>query len=263
MRISYTNLSDDSTVSVSSDCADSSFPASNVQNESLQIVSKINEAIAGNGSSELKFSFTSAVALTCALFYSQDLADAGVLVRLYGNTSDSGWEGEGATAVLVSSVTSASTSPITALVFNSTSYRYWRITFAMTTDAVFDFNRAFLGTYTSTIDEPDFDGYEETIQDNSVKQKSRGGQTFVDQRDSYLDFSVKFSNLNNTDSAALKTYADTVGEHTSHFVQVQTSSPLNDWRYVKLKKALGRKVSGWNASSFMWDVKALEYETQL
>jgi hypothetical protein len=258
MKLAYSNAADTATLTASNN--ETAFPISNVQNELLQ---KEWRGHAGNSDEWIVFDFGAEYEPGVIIIkYTGDAPLASPVIQ--GNGTDT-WDDPGVEFAEGGGLTWDTTNKIIYATTVGSSARYWRF-YVLTneeSELPLRVQRVFAGPVTTTTDEPDFDGYDEATEDNSVKQKSRGGQTFVDQRESFLNFSVKFSSLNNTDSAALKTYADAVGEHTSHFVQVQTASPLNDWRYVKLKKALGRKVSGFSGGSFLWDVKALEYEQQL
>lgn len=258
MKLAYSNSADSATLTASTN--DAAFPVSNVQNESL---TKEWRGTAGSSEEWIVSDFGA------------EFSPSIVIVKYTGNApladpfiqfnSVNSWDSGYGEYYVGGGLNWDQDNKIIWALTPAAAGRYWRFYISTNDESEIPLRvqRLYIGALTTTTDEPDFDGYEETLQDNSVKQKSRGGQTYVDQREQYLDLLVKFSNLNNTDSAALKTYCDAVGESVSHFVQVQASSPLDAWHYVKLKKALGRKVSGFSSSSFLWDIKALEYETQL
>lgn len=240
---------------------DASYPPQNVANDFFAKKYKTNDD--ADNYEYLLFDLGSAKSISAFAMMSEGIADAdgywADFAQIQGNATNS-W---GSPSFNYSAPINSGGFAIYTSSTPFGTYRYWRVVLTRGNTGSGYVNKIYLGDYVATTDEPDFDGYQEELQDNSVKQKSRGGQTFVDSRDQYLEFSVKFSSLSNTDSAALKTYADTVGESVTHFVQVQTSPPLDVVRFVKLKKAMGRKVSGFSAGSFMWDIKELEYETQL
>ena len=148
-----------------------------------------------------------------------------------------------------------------AQVFASQSYRYWRLSFTKASASARDIGRIFLGSYYELEDQPDYDGFDETLEDAARKQKSLGGQTYTELVGQYRMLKTDFSRITTTMIGNLKTYAEAVGQSLSHFVQVDTASPFDRIYYVKLAKAFKRKVEAIDATP-LWAV-TLEFEEQL
>ncbi len=145
--------------------------------------------------------------------------------------------------------------------FAAQTYRYWRIELAVSPARALDVGRVYLGTYYETEEQPDFEGWGEKQEDPSGKQKTLGGQTYVDMRDQFRILEASFSKSPQTQVSELKAIFSRVGRATSFFVQADTVAPLDEVYYVKFTKALGPKVSGYD-SQFYWDLE-LEMEEQL
>lgn len=159
-----------------------------------------------------------------------------------------------------------STGPM-LLTFGSSSYRYWQLKWTKNpiTTAV-DIGRVFLGPYTEILGQNnvnpfDMGGYKELSDDLSQKQKSRGGQTYVDRIAQFKKWKLSMSYMTQANRDSIVTFSEAVGEHTSFFFQADTASPLDTIYYTKLTRLAGREIVAWDGAH-IWDLE-LELEEQL
>lgn len=252
MRLFYTNLIDDSDVVISETSEVSTLPSSNVAHELRGKVWRTGTSVALEA---VVFDLGSAQAVTACIILDHTITSGDSLIRIQGNTADS-W---GAPAF---SQTITYAADIMSAVFASQSYRYWRFTFTKSAAGESrDVGRIFLGTYYETEEAPDYDGLDIAENDLSRSQMSIGGQEYTELLDGWRAIKCDFTHISQTMKDNLTTYARSVKQSVSHFIQVGSSSPFDAIYYVKLKNAPKFGVKAMDASA-VWDV-SLDYKEQL
>jgi len=256
MRFFYNNLIDVSGVTITGSTTTSGYPATNVAHEFKTKVWRTGSTVAAE---TLTFDLGSAKAVTAVILLAHTLTASDTSIQLLANSSDS-WGSPAFTQALTHA------SNVISQTFSSQTYRYWRITFTKSAAGeTRDIGRVFLGTYHETAIQPDYDGFDLDPQDRTTKQKSIGGQTYADQRSQYRMLSLDWSGVSQSQMTNFKTIADTVGAHTSFFVQVDPNATAGtepkEVLYVKFAKMFGRKVEGMD-SDLVWETK-MELEEQL
>jgi hypothetical protein len=252
MRFFYDNLIDASGVAFTASSAHTNLPATNVANEHRKRVWRTGTSTAAE---TLVIDLGSAQSVTSIILLDHTLTAADTLIKIQGHTSDS-WGAPDVNETLTWASRTISKT------FSSATKRYWRLIFTKSAAGeTRDIGRIFLGTYYDTTEQPDYDGYDDSLNDPSRKSKSLAGQTYVDVLEKFGSLSVAFSDVGNTQVESLKTIFESVGQSVSFFVQAQTTSPLNDIWYVKATRPFERDVSGFD-SNYLWNVK-LELEEQL
>lgn len=253
MILFYDNLIQYSGVTFAPSSQQTNLPASNVANEFRKRVWRTGSATAAE---YLVMDLGSAKAVSSLILLDHTLTAGDTSIKIQGNSSDS-W---GAPAFEQTLTWAAGT---IAATFSAQTYRYWRLIFTKSAaNQTRDIGVVFLGPRYELEEPPDYSGYDETLNDNSKKIKSIGGQTYTDLLDQYGELKLAFSDVRQDMAANLKTFVDYVGQHKSFFLQVETSAPLNKYWYMKLDDAWGRKVSAVDAS-YSWDIKGMKFEEQL
>lgn len=252
MRIFFNNLIDAASVVITETSEVSTLPSSNVAHEFRELPWRTGTSVALEA---VVFDLGSAQAVTSVIVLDHTLTAGDSLIKIQGHTSDS-WATPDVDETLTWS------SGAIAKVFSSASKRYWRFTFTKSAAGVSrDIGRIFLGTYYTTEDEPDYDGYSKETDDLSRKLKTLGGQTYTEDLPQFDKIKVEFSHIPNSMQTSLETYIAAVKESVSHFIQVGTSAPFNEYFYVKLAKSPKADVAAMDATP-TWNT-ALEYEEQL
>jgi hypothetical protein len=253
MRLFYANKIDLSGVVFTPTSEQATLPVENLANEFRRKVWRTGTSTA---TERVVIDLGAATAITAVILLDHTLTAADSNILLEAHTSDS-WGAPSFSQALTYAA------DVIGLTFASQNYRYWRLSFTKSAAGeTRDIGRLFLGPYVELEEAPDYSGYGDEVMDLSSKIKSDAGQTYTDLRDSYRMLRYQFSQTPQTMSVVLKTFVDYVGQHTSFFVQTETSSPLNEYIYVKLNTAWGRQVTGID-SQYFWDFKEMEMEEQL
>lgn len=252
VKLFYTNLIDASGVVITETSEVSTLPSSNVAHEFKERIWRTGTSVAAE---YVTFDLGSATAATSAIILNHTLTAADTLIQVRGSTDNFA-----ASNVLVASFTWSSGTML--ITFNSASYRYWRIAFTKSAAGQSrDIGRIFIGTYYTTEDEPDYDGFRKRPEDLSRKQQSLGGQQWTEDLPYRQNFRAQFTHISNTMQTSLETYWAAVKTTVAHFLQVSTSSPFDGVFYVKLEKLPEGAPVAMDATP-VWNT-TLEYEEQL
>jgi hypothetical protein len=256
LNLFYNNLIDGGSVLITASSeASTSLSASNVAHEHK---SKVWRTGTSTAAEYILFDLASAQDVTSVIIFAHTLTGSDSTIQLRASTDNFA-----ASDVLVSALTYAETISAT---FSTATYRYWKIVFTKSASGESrDIGRIFLGTYYATEIQPDWDGLKIDRKDLSVKSKSAGGQTYTDQRPQYRSPVAEFSSVSTTMKDALVTVTDSVGTHTSLFIQVDStaSTEVSEILYVKFNEAAGCKASGVGSDDdITWDLK-LDFEEQV
>lgn len=252
MRFFYNNLIDASGVAFTASSEVSTLPGSNIADEFRARPWRTGTSSAAEN---IVIDLGSAQAVTAVILLDHTLTSGDSGITLEANSSNA-W---GAPAFTQSLTWATGTIVAT---FSTQTYRYWRIKFTKSSAAQSrDIGRVFLGTYLEPTDSPDYDGYSEELDDLSRSMTTRTGQTWVDEQPQFSVINLSLSRFGQTDVDNIKTMFRAVGKSKSFFVQVQTSSPLNDYWYVKFRRSYSRDVAAYDGG-FKWDFP-LEMEEQL
>lgn len=255
-RFWYSNRVDVSGVSIAASTTTTGYPASNVAHEFKQRVWRTGATVAAE---TLTFDLGSALACTSVILFNHNLTASDSSIQLLANSSDS-WGSPAFTQALTHA------SSIISQTFSTQTYRYWRITFTKSSSSeTRDIGRVFLGTYHDTEAQPTYDGLKIEPQDRTTIQRSIGGQTYADSRSIYRQVRLDFDGISQTQMTTFKTIADTVGRHTSFFLQVDPSgtsgTEQREILYVKFAVPFKRDVEGMD-SDLAWET-TMELEEQL
>ena len=252
MRLFYNNLIDASGVVITETSEVSTLPSSNVVHELRGKVWRTGTSVALEA---IVFDLLTAQAVTACIILDHTITSGDSLIKIQGHTSDS-W----GSPSFSQTITYAA--DIITTVFASQTYRYWRFTFTKSAAGVSrDVGRIFLGTYVEPDEDPDYDGYQESAEDQSRRQVTLGGQEYTELLDGYLMLKGDFTHITNTNKGLLKTYAQTVRQAVSHFIQVSTTSPWDGVYYVKLRNAPKFKAAALETNP-VWNT-SLEWKEQL
>lgn len=251
MRLFYTNALDGPAVVLTPSSEVATLPAENVLDEFRERVWRTGNAA---GTETLVIDLGAAFAVTSIILLAHTLLAGDSNIKLEANSADS-W---GAPPFTSGITWSADT---IAAVFAAQTYRYWRLSFTKASASARDIGRIFLGSHYELEDQPDYDGFDETLEDAARKQKSLGGQTYTELVGQYRMLRTDFSRITTAMITNMVAYAEAVGQSVSHFVQVDTASPFDRIYYVKLARAFKRNVEAIDATP-LWAV-VLEYEEQL
>lgn len=242
MILLHDNLVDYSTTALSVTSQGQTLGVNNIQHDHQ---AKVWRTGAINASEYVLFDLGSSLEATSCVVIGHDFVWNDT-VKIQGNATDS-W-----TTPSVDETISFSADAM-AKTFAGGVYQYWRLYFtkavATTTR---DVGRVYLGTY-DTLPQPQ--GYGERVTDLSNISRSVGGQTFSYAKPAYRTFSLRYAGLSEANYTLLKSAADTIGTHTPFFVQVDTSSPLDEFVYVKFAGLSGRQYTYANCGgTYYWAV---------
>lgn len=252
MNFFYENIIDADGVLFAASSEVSTLPASNLAHEFRKKVWRTGSTSAAE---YVVIDLGIAQNATACILLDHDLTVSDSQIAIQANSSDS-W---GAPPVNQALTWQAGAIGET---FGGGSYRYWRLIFTKSSaNESRSIGRLFLGTYYLTPEQPDFDGYDEQLNDLARKQKTLSGQTYTEIVDKGYTLRCDFSKSPNTMAETLRAIAEEVGESISFFVQIDEADPIKEFWYVKLSKALKRRVSGYDGSLY-WDL-SLEFEEQL
>lgn len=276
MRFFYDNLIDASGTVLTASSEVATLPVSNLANE---FRTRIWRTGTGSATETVTIDLGSAQDVSSIILLDHTLTAADSAIAIQANNADA-W---GAPAFSQALAWQAGT--IYAVFDAVKNFRYWRLTFTKSAAGESrDIGRLFLGTYYQTTEDPDYDGYQESVEDYSRVQKSLGGQTYTDLLPRYAALQTKFSDIRNEQTQAFKAIAQQVGESISFFIQVfpgagttgdsmditadddvltvdESLEQLNKLWYVKFTKATALKVSGMD-NDLIWSV-TLDFEEQL
>lgn len=252
MRFWWNNLIDVVGTTFTPTSEVSTLPVENIANEFRTRVWRTGTSVADEN---VVIDLGSAKEVTSIILLDHTLTSGDSAIAIQGNASDS-W---GAPSVNESLTYAAGTIIKT---FTGGTYRYWRLKFTKASSGVSrDIGRVFLGTYLAPTDSPDYDGYDERLEDLSRKTKARSGQTWTDQLPQFATLNISLSRFGQTDTDNIKTMLEAVGQSKSFFFQCETSGSLADIWYVKNRRAFSRKVVAYDGG-YKWDFN-LEMEEQL
>jgi hypothetical protein len=257
MRFYYINLIDANGVIFTASTYDVSYPADLLANEQRSYGWKTGNTQAAEN---VVFDLGSAQAATSIILLDHDLLNADTNIKIEANTTNS-W---GAPAFTQALTWVAGT---IAQVFDSQSYRFWRLSFTKASAGVQrTIGRMFLGTYYTTTEGPA--DIEIDHQDLTQKQRTEGGQTWADAQADFRSFGLNFNGLGTTEKEALEAFAASVQTHKSFFFQVDENAAVDPGKlgeriYAKLISKPKFKDNGFGSDGALaWDTK-LEMEEQL
>lgn len=255
MRFWYDNLIDYSGVAITYATQNSSFPASNVANALRSKPYRTGTTLAAE---YVQFDLGSAQAVTSFIILDHTLTSGDTAIKIEGNSSSS----------FVSPAFSQSltwSSGVISQTFSNQSYRYWRFSFTKSAAGqTRDIGRLHLGTYFTTTERPDYDGWKRGQEDLSIVQRTVGGQRYTDPRPAYRTGRFDFSGIPNTSKDSLVTLIDRIGIHTPFFAQIDETAAGGETKeviYVNLKDRPEFTVDGFDAD-YIWSV-TLDLEEQL
>lgn len=253
MNIFYDNLIDYSGVVITPSSENASLPAVNVANEAKTKAWRTGATL---GSEFVTFDLGSAKVVTSAILLNHNLTASDSVLEVRYSTDNFAASNNLAGDFTYSSGVMLKT-------FGAISARYWRIGFAKSAAAqTRDIGRIFLGPYVVTA-KPDFTGYKRGKEDLSLKLKSVGGQEYCEIRNKRRILNLEFEGITNTESDQFLTLENSVGIHTSFFLQVHATgtTEMREALYVRMKSELTPEVAGID-SDYFWDVK-MTLEEQL
>lgn len=245
MRLFYSNHVDIAGAVITPSTEDASFPASNLANE---LKSKVWRTKTTQAAENVVFDLLTAKAVTSVIIFAHTLLNTDTNIKLEGNATNS-WGAPSFTQALTWDATAIKA------VFASQSFRYWRVSFTKASAGVSrDIGRIFLGTYTDTSVQPDFDGFTRERADLSVRQRTTGGQIYTDVRSNYRVINLDWAAVPQADVTALDTIAVAVGTFKSFFVQIDTASSgeLAEVLYVKFQKPIRPKTDGMDGAGLTY-----------
>lgn len=196
MIILYDNEIVSSTISSSSE--NSNFPWSNALNDT--VLARTGRSV-GDSAEWIKFTFTSAVAMTHFVILNHNF-ESGATVKLQGNSSDSWATPAVDRTQTISSVIYDS--------FTSASYQYWRVYMdhSASTAGYFSLSKIFLGLSYSPVN-PNA-GINMPILVEPNISKSRGGQIYGQAATKLQTYGLNLSGLTQAQIDSYKTFQNTV-----------------------------------------------------
>jgi hypothetical protein len=255
MRFWYDNWIDYSGVVFTESSENSAFPSSNVANQLREKNWRTGTSAAAEW---IQFDLGSAKAVTSILLLDHNLTASDTTLKIEGNATSSF-----AAPTFTQAVTWAS--GVISQLFTVQTFRHWRFSFTKSAAGdTRDIGRLFLGSYYTTTERPDYDGWQRGHEDLSIVQRTVGGQRYAEARSKYRTGRFSFSGISNTQKGSLITIVDRVGIHTPLFVQVDETAAAGEAKeivYVNFKSLPEFNVSAFD-SDFIWDT-SLDVEEQL
>lgn len=255
MRFWYDNWIDYSGVVFTESSENSAFPSSNVANQLREKNWRTGTSAAAEW---IQFDLGSAKAVTSILLLDHNLTASDTTLKIEGNTTSSF-----AAPAFTQAVTWAS--GVISQLFSTQTYRHWRFSFTKSAAGeTRDIGRLFLGTYYTTTERPDYDGWRRGHEDLSIVQRTVGGQRYAEARRRYRMGRFEFSAISTTQKDSFLTIVDKVGIHTPFFLQVDETASTGEPKeivYVNFKSLPEFNVSAFD-SDFIWDT-SLDVEEQL
>lgn len=238
MRLYYPNLIDAYSAITGTSQASSDLGYANIATEHP---SKIWRTGTSTATESVTIDLGSAMAATAAIIYAHTILNTDSTIQIRGSTDNFA-----ASNVLAGTFT-WSNGPM-VVVFNSASFRYWRIIFTKASSGVSrDIGRVFIGNYVTLAGLPDFDGFESDVTDMSQSERSEGGNIFTARRTQFRQFKLSMSGLSQAQAAAIKLFSESVGTFTAFFMIADETAPSDESGetvYVKLDKIPTRKTDG-------------------
>jgi hypothetical protein len=255
MRFFYDNWLDYAATVFTESSENTAFPSSNVANQLRAQPWRTGVSAAAEWA---QFDLGSAKAVTSFIVLDHNLTAGDTLIKIEGNTTSSF-----ASPAFSQALTWAS--GVISATFASQSYRYWRFSFTKSAAGeTRDIGRLFLGTYYTTTERPDYDGWKRGHEDLSIRQRTVGGQYYFEARQRYRTGKFDFSEIENTQKESLVTIAERVGIHTSFFVQADETAASGEAKeivYVNFSDLPDFSVSSFD-SDYRWS-GTLSVEEQL
>lgn len=244
MRFFYDNVIDASGVDLTVSSEDTTLVGANVTHPFRTKVWRTGTTLTNES---LIFDLQSAQSVTSCFILNHTIG-ASDTVKIQGNDTDS-WGGP-----TVDEVITHNTGTMSA-VFTGGSHRYWRllITKNAASTAV-DVGRVWLSAW-SSIAAPAQTGYSEGLTDISETSRAVAGQTYSYAKDSFRTYAIGHNVLSETDYSTVKTVADNNGTHTPLFIQVLTTSPMDEYVYVKFTSLIGRKYVTSCTTEYSWQTQ--------
>lgn len=200
----------------------------------------------------LDLRFSAAVTASAFMIIDHSMVNGSDSLTLKANSTQS-W----ASPPFSQSVTVAS--GIIAKTFSAQTYRYWRLEITKPSAGTQrKIGVVMLCDYYDTPMQPDFDGYDESMIDQSRVSKSYGGQTFVEVLPKYRTIKTDFSAADQTFTDSVKSIFQSVGNSGQLVMQVETTGTLTELIYCRLTNQFQRKVMGLD-SSLRYDM-SLDFE---
>jgi hypothetical protein len=252
MRFFYDNELDKTGVIVTPSSEVSTLPAINILNEFKSKPWRTGTSVA---TETLVMNLGSAKAITSIILHGHTLTSGDTTIKVEANSADA-WGAPPFTQALTFAANTI------GQVFGSQSFQFWRLSFTKSAAGVSrDIGRIHLGTYYETTEQPDHEGYSETLDDVDRQTRSLGGQVYTEVVNGFNTIRADFSKSPHTQVDSIKTVAIAVRRYKSFFIQTDTVTPLDTFYYVKLKKTYARSVAGMD-SNLIWNV-GLEMEEQV
>jgi len=211
MKILYDNQVPNATISAFSE--NPNFLFSDALNDT--VLARTGRTI-GDSSEWIKFSFSSAVAVTDFCILNHNF-EAGAVVYLQGNATDV-WTSPSVNRL-------QTISDVIYDTFASQSYQYWRVSMAhsASTAGYFYLSKIFLGTAYTPVN-PDA-GIDMPYLVEPMIAKSRGGQIYGQAATVLKSHNITMSNMSQTEVANYRTFADTVNNNTPFvFIPFESST---------------------------------------
>lgn len=243
MKFFRTNLIDASGVIFTPTSEVSTLPASNLAHEFRK---KVWRTGATSATERVVIDLGSAQTVTSIILLDHTLTFADSNILLEGNATDA-WGGPSFSRTLTwASGTIGET-------FLGQTLRYWRLSFTKSSATESrDIGRLYLGDYYQTTEQPEWSGYDQTLDDLARQQVSLAGQVWTEAVDRRYLLKCDFGKTPETMMSGLKAIFDSVGNTTPFFIQVDTVSPLDKFFYVRLDKAFKEEVAGFD-SQLYWN----------
>lgn len=252
MRFFYDNEIDKTGSLLTASSSQTNLPAGNVINE---LKTKVWRTGTATATETLIMDLGSAKTITGFIVHGHNLTSGDSNIKLEGNNANV-W---GAPAFTQALTYAANT---IGQVFAGQTFRYWRLSFTKSAAGeTRDIGRIFIGSYYESDEQPNWDGYSESVEDVDRRMKSLGGQVYSEIVNGFQVIRTDFTRVNNAMMAQFKTIYSALRRNKSFFIQIDTVSPLDGFIYVKFLRPFRRDVQGFD-TSYYWGA-TLEFEEQV
>lgn len=247
-RLLWKNLVDLSATTITSLSENDDLPVSNVAHPHR---GRIYRTGVTDADEWIKFDLGSAKAVQAVILLDHTLTASDTTIKLQGNATDV-W-----TSPSVDQTLTFNAGTLAAFLSSAQTYRWWRIVFTKSAAGEYrDVGRVFLGPFYECAKGPAFKGVRITPVDLSETERSRGGQTYSDQLDSYDEIEIEFMLLPDAQMDQFIALAAAVGTHTPWFVQIDSVNKPYEWLYyVKFDGFTKRQVEIKRPAGYSWSVK--------
>ncbi len=236
MRIFFDDLIDSAVLTTSSSNVD--FPVSNLLN---LIPSRVYKTGATLTEEFIIFDLVTPQLVTSFIAFNQNFDSTETTVKIQGNAIN-----DFSSPSIDETLTVTVGEPITKI-FTGGSFRFWRFVFTKASSGdVKSIGRIFLGDF-KTLEDPSFQGYSINLQDLSESEKSIGGQTFSEAKSQFRELTLNFPIVEETFRNDMDIIFKTVGTHTTFFIQVLTTTPLDEFLYMKFTDSRSFSVNSWDS----------------